>query len=141
MPPLLPGDCWLGNKTFPLTESSESPRSSISNSCKKPEYYFLVRRAKVLLCVGKWTPPQFCRLLVAGVGGTLHRAHLRVPEEKAAWSSRAGGCLDSSIFSAFDLESLLGDPGEARIQNSFSRGDPCQGSLFLMRSLRLWDLY
>lgn len=44
----------------------------------------------------------------------------------------AAGCLDGAIFSALDVESLLGtgDPGEARIQNSFSRGEPCQGNLF-----------
>lgn len=44
----------------------------------------------------------------------------------------AAGCLDGAIFSALDVESLLGtgDPVEARIQNSFSRGEPCQGSLF-----------
>ena len=62
--------------------------------------------------------------------GEHYTAHFCVSEEKAVWFLHARGCLDSSIFSAFDVESLLGDPGEARIQNSFSRGDPCQGSLF-----------
>ena len=62
--------------------------------------------------------------------GEHYSADFYVSEEKAVWFLHARGCLDSSIFSAFDVESLLGDPGEARIQNSFSRGDPCQGSLF-----------
>ena len=62
--------------------------------------------------------------------GEHYSADFCVSEEKAVWFLHARGCLDSSIFSAFDVESLLGDPGEVRIQNSFSRGDPCQGSLF-----------
>ena len=62
--------------------------------------------------------------------GEHYTAHFCVSEEKAVWFLHARGCLDSSIFSAFDVESLVGGPGEARIQNSFSRGDPCQGSLF-----------
>lgn len=87
VPPLLAGDFWLYNEIFPFKFSIRVPRisrSSITNFCKKPEYYFGVTTAKALFCPGSGPLPRFAGCWWLGLEGTLYRAYVCVPEEKAA---------------------------------------------------------